>query len=65
MAKKTFNLRVEDQDVTKLKSPRYGGLKEKGMENEFSSISINIKKAEGLTTPGDDDRLTIENFVAD
>ena len=28
-----------------LKSPRYAGSKEKGMANEFSSISINIKQA--------------------
>jgi len=52
-----------------LKSPRYGGLKQKGIENEFSSISINIpplnikKASEGLNTSRPAGRLPLENFV--
>jgi hypothetical protein len=68
MAKRKLdNLGSEEaiQHLTKaLKSPRYGGLKQQGIENEFSSISINVKNApEGLKTSRAGERLPIDNFV--
>jgi hypothetical protein len=51
-----------------LKSPRYGGLRQKGMEHEFSSISINIqnhhlKATEGPNTSRAAERLPMENQI--
>ena len=51
-----------------LKSPRYGGLQQRGMENEFSSISINIqnhhlKAMEGPNTTRAAERLPMENQI--